>query len=242
MDALHCAMAPGLAAAVPATGLSPSHKDEDHRLAGAAVFKADEKVDTGDSRAVRAGEQPGGDTKGFTIVIGPGSAALSDLASRIDAAVRDAEQHARSAVDAAFCAGRLLTEAKDLLPYGQWEQWLKEHCIVAPRTAQAYMRLFKRMSELPAPEAQRVALLPLREAMAAITTPADTPPSSPRYPPSNDDYFRVRPIFATASRSLFNMSRDIGAKTLKRDRIKSLREKLAATVAELDRMLAEAQS
>ena len=44
---------------------------------------------------------------------------LTGLATRIDAAVHDAELHALSAVDAALCAGRLLIEAKALLPHGQ---------------------------------------------------------------------------------------------------------------------------
>ncbi len=35
------------------------------------------------------------------------------------------------------------------------------------------------------------------------------------------------------------MARDVGRKPIKQDRIKNLREKLLATVAELDRMLVE---
>lgn len=36
-----------------------------------------------------------------------------------------------------------------------------------------------------------------------------------------------------------SMARDVGRKPIKQDRIKNLREKLLATVAELDRMLVE---
>ena len=164
---------------------------------------------------------------------------LPELATRIDAAVRDAEGHARSAVDAALCAGRLLTEAKAQVLHGDWEQWLLSNCVIAPRTAQAYMRLAKRVAELPAEQAQRVAELPLREAMTAIATAPETPASVPRYRASTADWANVRPAFQTAARSISSMARDVGVKPIKHDRIKNLREKLLATVAELDRMLVE---
>lgn len=176
------------------------------------------------------------------IVIDKAHAELSNLPARIDAAVRDAEQHAWSAVDAALCAGRLLAEAKALVPHGEWESWLGQNCAVALRTAQAYMRLHKRVASLPMPEAQRVADLPLREAIAAISTPPVVPTREPRYRPQDADIGRSRPIFQTASRAVASMVRDIGVRPVKRDRIKLLREKLAATLAELDRMLGEVQS
>jgi hypothetical protein len=164
---------------------------------------------------------------------------LPDLAARIDAAVRDAEMSARTAVNAALCAGRLLIEAKGLLQYGEWEQWVLSNCSCAPRTAQAYMRLAKRFAELPAEEAQRVAELPLREAMTAIATAPDKPGLVPMYAARATDWHKARPAFQSTARSVASLARDVGVRPIKQGRIKSLREKLLATVAELDRMLME---
>ena len=163
---------------------------------------------------------------------------LPDLAARIDAAVVEAEEHARSAVDAAVRAGRLLSEAKEQLPHGQWEQWIISNCAVAPRTAQAYMRLAARLAELPKEEAQRVADLPLRAAITAIATAPVAPPSYPSASPYSG--YRNRPALAlTAARgSLVALTRDIGFKPIKHERIKSLQKKLLEAVTELDSMLA----
>jgi hypothetical protein len=100
---------------------------------------------------------------------------LVDLAAQINAATRSAEASARSAMDSALEAGTLLTNAKKLVPHGEWESWLIKNCVVAPRTAQAYMRLAKTMPLLESKEAQRVADLPIREAIRAIATDP-TPP------------------------------------------------------------------
>lgn len=175
------------------------------------------------------------------IIIYTPPAGLADLAGRIDSAVRDAEQHARSAVDAAQCAGRLLTEAKALVPIGQWEQWLGENCAVALRTAQAYMRLHKRMAELPPPEAQRVALLPLREAMAAISTP-------PEYPVRGPSLSNIRVARRTEADKVVEVMRksadairksarliDQGGR-LKRTQFDSMRNKLVMALAALDQI------
>lgn len=38
-------------------------------------------------------------------------------------------------------AGRLLVEAKDRVPHGQWLSWLSRHCGLEESTAQLYMRI-----------------------------------------------------------------------------------------------------
>jgi hypothetical protein len=50
---------------------------------------------------------------------------------------RNAEQIARDAIE----AGKLLIEAKQSLPHGEWEAWLREHAAISPRTARRYMRV-----------------------------------------------------------------------------------------------------
>ena len=104
--------------------------------------------------------------------------ALSDLAQRINSAAKAAETHAKSAMQAAFEVGALLNQAKAKVEHGKWECWLLENCrSIAPRTAQSYMRLAKKVPLLPDAEAQRVAYLPVREAIRAIATTPGTPKS-----------------------------------------------------------------
>ena len=101
--------------------------------------------------------------------------ALPDIAEKINAATRPAESHARSAVQSALTAGSWLMQAKNCVPHGEWHEWLAANCAVAPRTAQAYMRLFNTLPRLEVSDAQRVADLPLREAMRAIATAPEYP-------------------------------------------------------------------
>ena len=103
------------------------------------------------------------------------------------------------------------------------------------------MRLAKRVRELAVDEAQRVAELPLCEAMTAIGAKPDSPAPGARYRPRNEDSSK-QPVFMRAARSAVALARDLGVRSIKHDRIRALREKLSDTVAELDRMLAEAKS
>ena len=107
--------------------------------------------------------------------------ALPSLADDIRVAVMEAESHARGAMTSALHAGELLVQAKGYLQHGQWETWLAANCPLSFRTAQAYMRLFKRIELLPEEEAQRVADLPIREAINAISTkPGAAKPATAR--------------------------------------------------------------
>jgi hypothetical protein len=112
---------------------------------------------------------------------------LDDLAKQINKVTLFAETEAKAAEMAAELAmghaleaGALLAKAKQLLPHGQWETWLGCNCNVAARTARAYMQLAKRFSAMSGEERQRVAVLPVREAIRAITTKPEAParPSS----------------------------------------------------------------
>ncbi len=98
----------------------------------------------------------------------PNDAALVDLAGRINTEHKAVCEAAMTATQHAIKCGVLLTEAKSGLPHGQWLPWLKENCELSERTTQAYMRLARRCEELGGEEAQRVADLPVRQAMVAI--------------------------------------------------------------------------
>lgn len=163
---------------------------------------------------------------------------LSDLSRQINDAVQEANSSATRAMTAALRAGQLLAEAKMAVPHGEWEAWLTNNCNVAPRTAQAYMRLSRKLPELPPAEAQRVADLPLREAIAAIATNA-APTRQPAYRRNSFDAGEARVAFERAHRSLRTMAQDLGCKSIKRDRIKNLCDRLQQVQTELQRMLDE---
>jgi len=75
-----------------------------------------------------------------------GSNRLPILAGEIKTALANVRQHHAATVASASEAGTALLEAKDLVGHGQWLPWLKEHCELSVRSAQAYMRLAKSKS------------------------------------------------------------------------------------------------
>jgi len=50
---------------------------------------------------------------------------------------------ARTAIEHAHNAGKLLLEAKTSVEHGEWQAWIKNNCPFSERTAQKYMRLSK---------------------------------------------------------------------------------------------------
>ena len=93
------------------------------------------------------------------------------LAQQINQAHRQCEHAARSAVTHAVRCGELLLHAKAAVPHGGWLPWLAENTQVNERTAQLYMRLARELPKLDPSKAQRVADLPLREALRFIAGP-----------------------------------------------------------------------
>jgi len=87
------------------------------------------------------------------------SNSLADLAARIQQEHEAAVSAVKRGCEHAIAAGKLLIEAKGLIGHGRWLAWLREHCQVSARTAQTYMQIARL-----APDAQRVADLPLRRA------------------------------------------------------------------------------
>ncbi len=97
----------------------------------------------------------------------PIETSLTDLAARIQAAHEAATTAVRHGCEHAIKAGRLLIEAKNQVPHGQWLQWLQKHCQISERTAHYYMTLAQDFEANP----QRVADLAMREAIKVITAP-----------------------------------------------------------------------
>lgn len=96
-------------------------------------------------------------------------------------AIKINEQHnlanacAQKAVAHAQEAGKLLLEAKEKLGHGEWLPWLQTNCQFSARAAQGYMRLAKEIPKLDELNTQRVAHMPLRQALAALSQHDDGP-------------------------------------------------------------------
>jgi Protein of unknown function (DUF3102) len=68
---------------------------------------------------------------------------LTDIAHRINEAHHLAMRHAGEAVAQAIACGKMLVEAKNTVPHGQWLPWLRQNVTFGERSAQGYMRLAK---------------------------------------------------------------------------------------------------
>ncbi len=105
---------------------------------------------------------------------------LTTLAVEIRTEVEAAEADFQSAVRHAIAAGEKLTEAKALVPHGQWLPWLEANFEGGERTAQNYMRLARNRNA--------VADLPsVREAVALLTSPRPEQDTEPDDAPDDDD-------------------------------------------------------
>jgi hypothetical protein len=68
---------------------------------------------------------------------------LPVLAAEFRRAHADVQDAVKTAADRAITAGQALIEAKSLIKHGEWLPWLREHCALAERTAQLYMKIAK---------------------------------------------------------------------------------------------------
>ncbi len=74
----------------------------------------------------------------------------ADLVIRINAAHREAFGNAKKAMECAAECGRLLIEAKELVPHGEWGSWIDANTEVGWRQSQKYMRLAKNWEAIEA--------------------------------------------------------------------------------------------
>jgi hypothetical protein len=88
---------------------------------------------------------------------------LPVLAAEIRKAHADVQDAAKTAAERAIAAGHALIEAKTLVAHGQWLPWLREHCALAERTAQLYMKVARSGAK-----SATVAVLGLNAAASAI--------------------------------------------------------------------------
>jgi hypothetical protein len=99
--------------------------------------------------------------------------ALPDLAQAIETEHKAAHRAARTALEHALECGRLLIQAKDAVPHGQWLPWLEANVSFGPRQAQKYMRLTDNASALPntTPESH----LTIEGALSLLAAPKEDP-------------------------------------------------------------------
>jgi hypothetical protein len=100
----------------------------------------------------------------------PGDNRLPTLASEIRKAHASAGDFQRRSLEQAMKAGEMLLEAKALVGHGRWLPWLREHCQLAERTAQLYMKLAKNRRVVEYKSAT-VADLAIRGAIEAVADP-----------------------------------------------------------------------
>lgn len=94
---------------------------------------------------------------------------LIDLAAAIDAEHDRVRASPKATARHAIEAGRLLMAAKAAVPHGEWRPWLADNIEISERAAQGYMRLARELPKLDSAKAKRVAGLPLRAALVALS-------------------------------------------------------------------------
>lgn len=99
-----------------------------------------------------------------------------NLAKRINVEHELCVAAARSAVEHAIRAGRLLIEAKGSLGHGKFLSWIEAHCDFGERMAQRYMKAARWRELNPTRETD---LLSLRDVMAEVASPPRDPDPDP---------------------------------------------------------------
>lgn len=98
------------------------------------------------------------------------SNSLADLAARIRQEHKAALLNLKRGLEHAIAAGKLLIEAQDALPHGQWLPWLRENFpdSLPERTASHYMRLARHAPDLA--KSATVADLTVRGALELLAS------------------------------------------------------------------------
>ena len=105
---------------------------------------------------------------------------LPQLAIRINAAHRRAEEAVGQMLWDAREAGELLVKVKSSLKHGEFTRWINEHCRFGERTARVYMRIAQRWEDLPQGKDGSALPVSLAKARRLLQEPkAESAPSSP---------------------------------------------------------------
>lgn len=101
----------------------------------------------------------------------PTTVALTALASEINAEHEAAERSINESLQHARRCGELLNDAKRQMKHGALGPWLADNFHASRNTAIGYMKIARRWAEIVEANSQRVENLPIREALALLTTP-----------------------------------------------------------------------
>ncbi len=123
---------------------------------------------------------------------------LATLAVRINEQHRQAETHARSAIEHAVNAGHLLTAARLKQGHGSWLAWLADNITFSARRAQEYMRLARHWDALAAKNAE-AAHLTIDSALKALAEPSVPTPGTDREDWHDPDFSLVPDFVGSAS-------------------------------------------
>jgi len=96
------------------------------------------------------------------------SVPLEDLAGQIRTGIRDLKNSLGNALRIALDVGDALVAARERVPPGKWQKWLRENCFLAVRTANLYVELAGRRDDIEA-EIDRVGEMSLRAAKRLIS-------------------------------------------------------------------------
>jgi hypothetical protein len=121
----------------------------------------------------------------------------SNIASAINAAHADVEAAKREGARYAVECGRLLAQAKEPVPHGGWDAWLRPNTTVSPRTAQLYRRLARHVEGDPA-KTQCVAGLSVREADEATGPKRAAAGRKPLSPEAAYDFTELKKVWDEA--------------------------------------------
>ena len=103
---------------------------------------------------------------------------LDSLASRIRHAHEQCRATFSAGLDHAVSAGKLLMQAKETIPHGDWLSWLATNCPdISDRLAQKYMQVARELPRLQAADpanTPRVADLSFRAALEIVAVNAQT--------------------------------------------------------------------
>jgi hypothetical protein len=103
---------------------------------------------------------------------------LDDLVTQINQAHDQVEKAVSATINLALEAGELLLKAKSQLAHGEFEPWVTANFEFSNRMARAYMRVAKKLQELPDEKRQRVADKSLRELIKLFTSPRNNLPKN----------------------------------------------------------------
>jgi hypothetical protein len=117
---------------------------------------------------------------------------LAGVRRSIIESIQVLEKHSKRVVDAVWTLGRNLTNAKNRVPHGEWETWIRVNTPLSPRTAQLYMQISSWLDGLAPEKAQCVAVSTLSQLIKAMSAASDAEaahelsPANQASPPANN--------------------------------------------------------